>query len=204
MKGRTFATPGSAPTFANFEDSPATTTCTCVGQRPTPAPTSRVSVDQIEPRIKVSSSTFCSERNKTTPLPLAPLRVVVAAPSTPPRPCWDLKPSWRPPSETSGRPAAPTRVIRTNSLRVFWLPGVAFAVSILIESKIGGYLERAYIYLYNTQRIRVRIPSSPPEQLCPAYLGFPQLSAGGTSLRVSPSQVDGVGEVPPHGIRVFG
>ena len=95
MKGRTLATPGSAPTSANFEDSPATTTCTCVGQRSTPAPTSRVPVDQIEPRIKVSSSTFCSERNKTTPLPLAPLRVVVAAPSTPPHPFWELKPSWR-------------------------------------------------------------------------------------------------------------
>ena len=95
MKGRTLATPGSAPTSANFEDSPATTTCTCVGQRSTPAPMSRVSVDQIEPRIKVNTSTFCSERNKATPLPLAPLRVVVAAPSTPPRPCCELKPSWR-------------------------------------------------------------------------------------------------------------
>ena len=82
------------------------------GQRSTPAPTSRVSVDQIEPQIKVNTFTFCSERNKTTPLPLAPLRVVVAAPSTPPHPCWDLKPPWRPPSETSGRPAAPTRKYR--------------------------------------------------------------------------------------------
>ena len=72
MKGRTLATPGSAPTSANFEDSPATTTCTCVGQRSTPAPTSRVSVDQIEPRIKVSSSTFCSERNNNNSTPTCP------------------------------------------------------------------------------------------------------------------------------------
>ena len=55
-------------------------------------------------------------------------------------------------------------VIRSISLRVFWLPGVAFAVSILIESEIGGYLERAYIYLYSAQRIRVHGLSKRPRQ----------------------------------------
>ena len=58
------------------------------------------------------------------------------------------------------------RYPRTFASRVFWLPGVAFAVSILIESKIGGVLERAYIYLYSAQRIRVGRSSGRRRRFC--------------------------------------
>ena len=166
---------------ANFEDSPATTTCTIVGQRSSPAPTSRFSVDQIEPRIKVNSSTLCSERNKTTPLPLAPLRVVVAAPaehSAPPVLGIEA-PSWRSSPGNRGKACrAHTQVQARHGTVLFAWPASARsgASPPTTRAHVLVALRITHSAFYSTPPSgggiarRVRSSSSPPLDVVPRRL----------------------------------